>query len=273
LVANKSSLEINNKMNKFSLMTQSITVLISCILLFSCSTASKTPTERLNTNSATIGFAGDIMMHIAVKNCAARNNIKGPDRKSLNNGGFDYLFERIKPVLSSSDIMLGNMEFPIFPPYDSAGFIFNCRPEIVPALKDAGFTMVTLANNHILDQGLKGFAHTLNVLNEHSLEFIGVGRNQISAREPLIKNVNGIRIGFIAYTGITNYPLPRNPNSLTVNWFFDADKVLEDIRLAKEQSDFLIMTAHTGIEYVRHQPRREIELIKKYAAAGVDLYV
>ena len=73
-------------------------------------------------------------MHIPVKTCARLNDISSGDTGiSANNGGFDYLFERIAPRLLEADITLGNLEFPVSAPFESRPYVFNCRPEVLGA--------------------------------------------------------------------------------------------------------------------------------------------
>ena len=146
-----------------------------------------------------ISFVGDIMMHDAVKKCAV-----------INNRGFDYLFSRIRKEFLKSDIVLGNLEFPISPPFLSNGIVFNCLPDILPALKKAGIKIVNLANNHILDQGATGIIDTLKYLFHNDIMHIGVSRKELTAREGLIYRKHGLRVGFIAYTGILNFPYPKS---------------------------------------------------------------
>ncbi|TFH42228.1 MAG: CapA family protein, partial [Chrysiogenales bacterium] len=223
---------------------------------------------------ARISFVGDIIMHIPVKNCARSRALPDVNRApSSNNMGFDHLFERIKDDLEGSDIVVGNMEFPVSPPYASKPRIFNCRPEVLPAMKKAGFTMMHLANNHILDQGEGGVTGTMSHVRESGMDYVGVGENEDITRAGLVKTIHGIRIGFIGYTGLTNYSRPRNPTGCHINWFYDREKVLADIRAIKSRVDYLVMIVHNGVEYANIPAPNDVRLIKNYIESGVDLVI
>ena len=85
------------------------------------------PVCRGKAGEVRLSFTGDIIMHIPVKMCAREHDEPGPEPgQSRNNRGFDFLFERIHPVFSDSDMVVGNMEFPIAPPFTSKPKIFNC---------------------------------------------------------------------------------------------------------------------------------------------------
>lgn len=220
-----------------------------------------------------ISFTGDIIMHNAVKKCAFINN-KPENTKSdvsLNNRGFDYLFKDIKGEFKESDIVFGNMEFPVSPPFNSRKVIFNCPPGIIPALRDAGFNFLSIANNHILDQGARGLRATIRHLNEYGVSFIGAAPGKESASCGTVINLEGMRIGFIAYTGIFNYPLPRNPVGFYVNDLYKKNDVARDIKAIRKRCDYLIMSVHTGEEYKTVPLEGDVRYIKSLAEGGVDL--
>ena len=221
-----------------------------------------------------ISFVGDIIMHGPVKGSAYIRNKKDPvTKKSINNLGFDYLFEKVKPILNDSDITMGNLEFPILPPYSSRGFVFNCNPAILNSLKKTGFSMYTFANNHTLDQGIPGVLNTVNVLNERKIDFVGVDSSEELARLGVVKNIKGIKIGFLGYAGVSNYPIRNNKKKYFINWFYSKKDVLDDIRKMKLKSDYVILNVHTGVEY-KFKPRKiDVKLMKEYLEAGVDLII
>ena len=223
---------------------------------------------------ASVAFTGDIMMHIPVKACAESHDLGGNDTiRSLNNRGFDFLFRRIRDSLMRSDIVVGNMEFPVAPPYTGKPKIFNCRPEVVPAMKKAGFTMLTIANNHVLDQGERGIRTTLDLLRENKFDTIGVGYDEPSTRAGIVKEVNGIRIGFLGYTGYLNYWLPKKMVGYHLNWFYNRNELMQDIAAMRKRCDYLVMVVHTGVEYVPGPRVTDVELFRKCIDTGVDLII
>ena len=219
-----------------------------------------------------ISFIGDIMMHNAVKQCALANN-RLKKNSSMNNGGFDYLFERIRPCFESSDMVIGNMEFPVAAPFVGKRLIFNCFPEVMPAMKKMGINLLTIANNHILDQGASGLVETMRYLRNYGIDYIGVKGTETAARSGIIVQMNGIRIGFIAYTGVSNYGFPLNPRGYFINNLYDKEVVLEDIRAIRGWVDYLVMIVHRGMEYKYFPQKIDTILLREYLEEGVDLVV
>jgi poly-gamma-glutamate capsule biosynthesis protein CapA/YwtB (metallophosphatase superfamily) len=239
-------------------------ILLAALQFYACSRPSK----------VIMSFTGDIMMHIPVKACAlAHNKMDHEGRESLNNRGFDFLFRRIKGSLRDSDIAVGNMEFPVSPPFVSKPKIFNCYPEVISAMARAGFTMLFIGNNHILDQGEKGVVHTMGFIRRNRLEYLGVSTDERTARAGIVKKINGIRIGFLGYAGYMNYPLPRNQRGYHVNWFYDRGKVISDIERMRSRCDYLVMVVHTGVEYESVPRPKDRSIIKEYIDHGVDLVI
>ncbi len=221
-----------------------------------------------------IAFAGDIIMHIPVKLCAAGNNhVATPRGGSINNGGFDHLFARISQRLSASDLTVGNMEFPVSPPFASRPFYFNCYPDVVPAMKKAGFGLVSIANNHIIDQGAAGFRDTLGYLEKYGMSSIGAGADEGSVRAGYVFEKHGIRVGFIAYTGVINSAFPAARDGIFLNNLYKKKNVLDDIAAIRQRCDYLVMVAHFGDEYTVRPNPADTALLREYCDSGVDLVI
>lgn len=244
-------------------------LLLSAVIamqLVSCSGRAEAPP------TARIDFLGDIIMHIPVKNCAMRHNQRDPETgKSINNGGYDYLYEKITPYLQG-DVVLGNMEFPVKAPFKSIPWHFNAPPQALKAMRRAGITMVTLANNHTLDQGHDGISSSIRHLHEADIEVIGAAETEEVSRRGLIKNINGIHVAFLGYTGITNNPLPKD-GTPSVNWLYDREKVIEDIRRARAISDYVVVVSHAGAEYSLTPTDKDRQVYLELAESGADCIV
>lgn len=219
-----------------------------------------------------ISFIGDIMMHHAVKKCALANN-RLTKNSSINNRGFDYLFERIRPCFENSDMVIGNMEFPVSAPFIGRRLIFNCFPEVIPAMKRMSINLLTIANNHMLDQGASGLIETMRYLRDYGIDYIGVKGTETAARAGIVIQLNSIRIGFIAYTGVSNYGFPLNPKGYFINNLYDTEVVMEDIRMIRGRVDYLVMIVHRGLEYKYLPQKIDTILLRKCLEEGVDLVV
>jgi len=258
-----------NNINKQKIIP--IIHIILVIIIFSGCSIIK---YKNRSGTANIAFTGDIMMHGPVKSSAFRHNIIDQRKKvTINNRGFDFLFKKITQEIKKSDFAVGNMEFPIFPPYNSQNMVFNSPPEVIQSLKQAGFSLMNIANNHILDQGNLGVISTINELKKHEMNYIGAGlKHQKSAKGTIIK-IKGIKIGFTGYTGVSNYPIPAKNRSFYINWFYNYRKTLNRIKNMKKNCDYLVMVIHTGTEYRLKPERHDKILMKKYLNAGADLII
>lgn len=221
-----------------------------------------------------LSFTGDIIMHIPVKSCALRHNIADSGgRGSQNNAGFDFLFARIAPALREGDCAVGNMEFPVSPPFESMPFVFNCRPEVLGALKRAGFCALSIANNHILDKGADGFRSTVDFIGQSGLRYIGGGLSEESARAGIVVQGRGVRAGIISYTAGVNAGLPAKSAGIYVNLLHRRERLFEDIAAMRRRCDFLVMIAHLGSEYAPSPAPADETLLRGYCEAGVDCVI
>jgi poly-gamma-glutamate synthesis protein (capsule biosynthesis protein) len=227
-----------------------------------------------NESRIKIAAIGDLLMHIPVKLSAKMHNETDAKGKSLNNNGFNYLFSPAKHIFKNHDAVIANMEFPIVAPYKSKAFNFNCEPDIIPALKDSGINIVTVANNHTYDKRRKGLIETVKTLKKYNMPFIGAGENEEVARKGIIISKGNLKVGIIGYTGVFNIRLNKNnPAFPRVNDFYYQNKVLEDIKRMKSKVDFLVMSVHWGSEYTYSPSAKDRLLAYKYIDAGVDMII
>ena len=244
--------------------------LLSLLIIFLAGTGSAC---RADADEARLYFTGDIIMHRPVKGSAQLHEIRDPvTRESLNNGGYDFLFSRIRSRLCDGDLVLGNMEFPSMPPYTSEQFVFNCPPVVLSAMKKAGFTAVTIANNHIMDQGPEGVRNTIDELDRNSIIRVGAGKSEADARGGRIVTIRDMRIGITACTDLINKEVPRGSNGFFINRFFDP-KFTDDVRSLKSRCDYCIVVVHAGDEYRAEPGPKETAVFRAIADAGADLVI
>ncbi len=193
-------------------------------------------------------FAGDIMLDRGVKNYVLKNF----------KGDYSTLFEKLE-ILKKSDIVFANLEGPASDRGEDMRNLYSFRmdPAIVPALKGAGISILSVANNHVGDFGLEAYINTLARLKENEILFTGGGMNQKEAEEPTIIEKYGLKIGFIGFSDKGPDWLEVGVNKagvlLTSNPRFD-----EIIKNAAKQVDYLIVSFHFGEEYqTKHNERQE----------------
>jgi len=165
--------------------------------------------------------------------------------------GYDYPFEKTRALLKQSHIVFGNLEGPLTHA-DHAPvakkYLYRSPPEkVAPALLNAGFNVVSLANNHAMDQGAEGLRHTLEALDLVGIKHTGAGMNLAEARKPALLESHGVRVAFLAYT--LTFPeefwaTPDRPGSP----FGHEAQVRADIASAKSQVDIVLVSFHWGQE-------------------------
>lgn len=122
--------------------------------------------------------------------------------------GFGYPYVGTSEVLKTGDIVIGNLETPLTSKgvrFKNKKYTFKAPIETAAALKEAGFTHMSLANNHMMDYGITGLSSTLTALNNANLNFAGAGENIKEARKVSITEIKGKKIAFLSYS--KTYPL------------------------------------------------------------------
>jgi poly-gamma-glutamate synthesis protein (capsule biosynthesis protein) len=193
----------------------------------------------------TITFVGDILLARHVENLMVSKGKNYPF-SGLNFSSSTYLFGNLE-----SSIPTTHVNTPI------RSIKFSTPQWAIPAITEAGFTHLSLANNHSYDFGRDGFVNTQNVLKEHKLEYFGhpheVGQYSTSYIE--------IGTSTIAVTGI-NFLNTR----LT-------DSSISYLRSVEMKSDFQIAYVHWGQEYVTNAGMSQKEQAKLLIQEGFDLII
>lgn len=220
-------------------------------------------TKKSEKSETTLIFVGDIMLGRAV------------ERKILkNDSDFNFPFLKIKDYLTRADLVFGNLEGPISSGGKNQGSIysFRFRPEVAGALKDTGFKVMSIANNHIWDWGGEAISDTLSNLAEAGIEAVGAGRNYEEANRPYFLKVKNLRVGFLAYTNLYPKGMAAGPDSPGVS-DFDLEKIRERIREAKNQVDLVAVSLHWGEEYETSASDWQKKIAHELIDAGADVVV
>ncbi|XEC92654.1 CapA family protein [Paenibacillus tarimensis] len=223
------------------------------------------PVEPKTTEAVWIAV-GDVMMHMP--------QYPGALNAETGKYVFDPFFEAVTPIIQSGDWAIANLETPIAgADLKYTGYpLFNAPPELAEALRNAGFNMVTTANNHALDRGEKGVERTLEALQEQGLIVKGTSLTEESAREPVIVEKNEIKMGFLSYTyGTNGVPLPSGKPFL-VSLMDDEEQMVRDIENTRAAgADFITVALHFGTEYQYSPNEEQKRIARKLIAAGADI--
>ncbi|MCM1152159.1 MAG: CapA family protein [Muribaculum sp.] len=215
---------------------------------------------------ADLVFVGDAMQHQAQLDQA----------KLIGGNHYDYTdcFKYIAPSIVEADYAVCNLEVPLGGGPDYSGFpCFSAPDSYAVALKDAGFDMMLTANNHCLDRGDKGARRTLAALDSLKLDHVGTYHDAAQRRSmvPFVKDINGIKVGFLNYTYGTNGIEPRDGIEVAL---IDKARMAEEIKNTKEAgAEILCVAVHWGIEYVLRENAGQRNIAEFLKDQGVDLII
>ena len=193
-------------------------------------------------------------------------------------GGFDAPFKNITPYISAADLAIGNLEGPVVPP----GIIpippaspnelnLTGNQRAAPALARAGFDLLSLANNHAYNSKAPGIAYTSLALRRAGIAPFGLDPG--SGQKPVIKQVRGLKLAFLAYTDVLNIPGTKGIGYVNPNSPASTGKVAAEVASAKRQADLVIVMMHWGTEYATQPDAWQRSLAKVLVWAGADLVV
>lgn len=209
--------------------------------------------ERELQEAIRISFTGDLIL--------LRDMVERAYRKDKNEYDFQEMFRFIKPFIGDADLSIGVFEGPMAGEEkgfsssnydDDIRLYINFPDSFGHAVKDAGYRLVTLANNHLLDKGLEGQERTLDILDSIGLDHVGSYRNQKEHDTIKIINVRGLRIAVLAYTYGCEYTQE--------SFFFNEDTAFRTNSIVCRKS-----------KYYKENRRRVIRDFEKARALNPDL--
>lgn len=212
-------------------------------------------------------MVGDILMHTKVYESGLMED------GSYN---YDHMFAQVKTEIESADIALVNQEVILGgKELGLSGYpAFNAAYEVGDSLVDAGFDVILHATNHALDKGKKGLLNCIQFWDEQYPEIgvLGIYQNEKDAQEIYIQEVNGIKLAILNYTyGTNGIPLPKDMPFAVELW--NEQQIADDVAMAKEKADFIIVCPHWGTEYVLEETADQKKKAQFLADLGVDLVI
>lgn len=215
-------------------------------------------------SSFTFAATGDILIH----------DYLYEDVQTADGYDFSSRVETVAPYLQQQDLVFLNQETPIGgEELGLSGYpTFNAPVEVADLLNDLNADIVNLANNHTLDRSAEGIVKTVENLNERGIDYVGANVSAEDMERDRIFTVNGIDVGFLAYTyGTNGIPIPEGQDYL-VN-IIDMPRILSDIEDLRSKVDVLIVSYHQGIEYDDFPREEHVPEYHTIAEAGADIIV
>ncbi len=184
-------------------------------------------------------FGGDVMLSRQVNSRMAKYE------------DYTWPFIKIANFLGSADLSIINLESPFVLANDyfvpTGSFMFKADPKALEGLILAGIDLVSLANNHTLNQGRKGLNENFEILKEKGIKYIGAGRNELEAYQAEIFEINNKKFAFLAYAYPSDNSVAKEDSAGIAT--MDIDRMVKDVSQLKEEGNIVIVNMHAGIEY------------------------
>ena len=184
------------------------------------------------------------------------------------------LSDDIIQICQESDIVIGNLESAITNTTDSirGKCCLKATRKAADFFENRYIDVVTLANNHIFDYGLKGYQDTIKFLEQNDIKHLGAGENIREAQKPLIISKKGFNLGFLNYS-IDCFRTKRADGDSYGYSPLEESNVFSQIEELRSQVDIIFVLYHWGYcEYVLPTPE-QLSLGKKTIEKGARFVI
>ena len=207
-----------------------------------------------------IAAVGDLMMSSWIIDVVKEN-------------GVDYPFDGTRAILSGADIAIANLEAPLTAGgerFADKKYTFKAPPHFISGIAAAGFDVVNMANNHIVDYGCQGVMNTVKTLEEAGVEHCGAGENRRQACSPAFIDVNGVRVAFVGFS--MTYPDEFWATADKCGTCYPTEERLyRVISECEQQADLTVVSFHWGAEKHKTPRQYQVEYGRKAVDFGADL--
>lgn len=187
-------------------------------------------------------------------------------RTLMDRNGHDYIFAKIFPngkqeLMDNPDVVFGNLEGPIKGEgyKHQTAMVFGFHTDTAALLKKYGFNLLSLANNHAVDQGWDGRDSTIKALDQEGIDWCG-HPSEADKESVYYGNYGEKSAAFICTHDVT--------------YKMDVAAVENLIREVRPKVDFIVVSPHWGVEY-QHQPNYNLQVVpaRKFIDAGADIII
>ena len=191
------------------------------------------------------------------------------EQKMVRLNDWLYPFRGTYKITTLGDMVFGNLESPLIegPAVATEGIVFRADPKTVAGLAYGGFNILSLANNHIANQGPDGIERTIHVLDEAGIAHMGAGLDLAQAQQPAILEKNGLKFGFLAYT------YNQSSGKSTAISSLNTDQLVADLRNLGTKADGMIVSLHAGTEYAEKPSQQQINFTHLAIDNGAALVI
>lgn len=194
------------------------------------------------------------------------------------------VFQAAVPWLRAADIALGNLECVLggdsgdlstrsvrWEGIASGEIVLHASPRAAAQLREAGFDVLGLANNHALDLGSGGLGETASRLQMAGIASVGAGPDAETPFYPLVRRVNGIDLAFLAFNAVPDGRDGHEGGWTRADW--DRERAVGAVEGARAAADAVIVSIHWGYEYQTPVDPLQRDIADALLKAGADLVV
>jgi len=196
------------------------------------------------------------------------------EQKMIGYNDYKYPFLKTAEITNKADIVFGNLETTIIEGriIKSNEMIFRTDPKSIEGLKFAGFNILSIANNHIMNFGRSGLESTIKNLDENNISHIGAGIGKEEVYKPVIKDIKGTKFAFLGFTYNSDQRRSSDGRIYGVA-NMEIEKMKENVGKAKLENDIVIVSMHAGIEYKISSSLFQESFARGAIDAGADLVI
>lgn len=198
-------------------------------------------------------------------------------RMAGNGYNFDTYYDGTRSYTENADLAYINFETLCNGDenYELSSYpLFNGPKEVVDAVYNAGFDWWSISSNHSMDTGASGLLEQLNTIHTKYPEIITTGSHtsQEDKDTPIVKEINGIRVGFLGYTyGLNGFSVPEDKPWLID--LIDKEQIKKDMEALSAVSDIQMVAMHWGNEYSTSVSDEQKDLVEYMNELGVEVII
>lgn len=203
-----------------------------------------------------IGMIGDVLLHLPLYNYT----------------NFAPSFSPVQQELESIDLLIANQEsLPAGRTFGVSGYPkFSSPPHIISDLKDIGVDVLSIANNHSLDQGEEGLLEAIQQMEKVEMPYIGAFKSEVDQQTDRIFKVENISFGLLGYTyGTNSHETPVGKDYLVNR--IEETRIIKEIKELKAKVDFVVVSIHWGAEYNLEANDTQKRLARSISDAGANI--
>jgi poly-gamma-glutamate synthesis protein (capsule biosynthesis protein) len=225
-------------------------------------TDEKEEVQHIKTSKVKIKIAGNILCENAILNDAYN--------AESNEYDFSTMFADIKDLITDSDITIGSLETNF---YNENYSSHNSPTSLINAIKELKIETLNIANNQNLADGVDGLISTKKTLTEAGIDTYGTSISEEDSNI-LIKEVNNIKIAFLAYTTKIDDGTEITEEINKYINLYSEDKAKNDLAYVKEQgAEYICVNIHTGNSKKRLTTEEQEQINNTLIENGADLII